>query len=185
MYRGKKTLFYNGEKLYDEETGEYLVYDQEEQNSWEVIIVSPGVEVIPEYNFCGCYNLDKVVISDSVKRIERMTFAGCESLFFVGLSTSLEYIGESAFCDCACSLISIFIPPSCRHIGEGAFADCHNLIIFHVPQQTQIGENAIGKTALIKVSPLEVDGFGRYYGTITESVNAWIKNINGDDDRSK
>ena len=54
MYKGKKTLFYNGEKLMDEYEGHPLIYDREEMKSWEVIIVLPGVEMIPEYTFAGC-----------------------------------------------------------------------------------------------------------------------------------
>ena len=33
MYEGKKTLFYNGEKLYDAVNGEFLSYDYEERES--------------------------------------------------------------------------------------------------------------------------------------------------------
>ena len=38
MYRDKKTLFYNGE---------IVLRDEVERSSWKVIIVLPGVEVIP------------------------------------------------------------------------------------------------------------------------------------------
>ncbi|GFH50294.1 hypothetical protein CTEN210_06770 [Chaetoceros tenuissimus] len=180
MYKGKKTCFYNGEKLYDRENGEYLVYSEEEQNLWEAVIVLPGVEVIPEFTF-GCNNIETVIMNDTVKRIEEMAFAGCENLFFVRLSRNLEYIGDNAFCDCT-ALTSIFIPPLCREIGKWAFESCDQLIIFNVSRQTQIGENAIVRTALIKASPLQVDGNGWYDG-IAERVNEWIKNINGDDDQ--
>ena len=39
MYNGEKTLFYNGEKLWegDEHDGHPLIYDEEERNSWKVI----------------------------------------------------------------------------------------------------------------------------------------------------
>ena len=49
MYKGRKTYFYNGEEeLYDAETQDFLIYDQEERETWEVIIVLPGVEEIPD-----------------------------------------------------------------------------------------------------------------------------------------
>ena len=182
MYKGKKTYFYNGEELWDDENnGEYLIYSEEEQKSWEVVIVLPGVEVIPEDTFDDCENLETVIMSDTVIRIEDCAFAACENLSFVRLSRNLEYIGRNAFCDCS-SLASIFIPPSCREIARVAFADCHKLIILRVPRQTQLGRNVIENTALIKASPFEVDEWGSYDG-ITESVNEWIRNINRDDDQ--
>ena len=52
MYKGKKTYFYNGEKLWDvtdDWEDQLLVHDKDERNSWEVIIVLPGVEVIPDF----------------------------------------------------------------------------------------------------------------------------------------
>ena len=42
MYNGKMTLFYNGEKLWEEgDDGhqEFLIYDMRERQTWEVIIV--------------------------------------------------------------------------------------------------------------------------------------------------
>ena len=51
MYKGKKTLFYNGEELYDDENDEFLIYNEQEQMSWEVVIVLPGVEMILFYPF--------------------------------------------------------------------------------------------------------------------------------------
>ncbi|GFH50072.1 hypothetical protein CTEN210_06548 [Chaetoceros tenuissimus] len=180
MYKGKKTLFWNGEILYDVDEGEYCVYDQEEQKSWEVIIVLPGVEVIPEATFSTLQKIETVIMSDSVRRIEDNAFGECENLSFAKLSRSLECIGEEAFYGCY-SLPSIFIPPSCREIGHGAFADCHKLIIVNVPRQTQLGENVIVDTALIRVSSFEIDKYDDYDISINDNVNEWIKNINGDD----
>ena len=118
-YRGKRTLFYNGEKLYDEDIHEYLVQDREERWSWEVIIILPGVEVIPRSTFVLCWMVETVIMADTVKRIEYGSFKGCSRLEFVKLSRSLEYIGEWAFEDCK-SLTSIFIPPSCTMIDRNA-----------------------------------------------------------------
>ena len=46
-YQGKKTLFYNGEKLWEGnyDDGRRLIYDCEERKSWKAIIVLPGVEI--------------------------------------------------------------------------------------------------------------------------------------------
>ncbi len=182
MFRGKKTLFYNGEELWDEETREYLIYDQAEQKSWEVIIVLPGVEMIPEETFSSCEKLETVILSDTVIRIEREAFSGCNSLSFVKLSRSLEYIGGYAFFGCEC-LPSIFIPPSCQEIGTRAFLRCKKLIVLHVPHQTQLGEKVIDNTALIEASAFEIDEYSVYDTSINDNVNHWIKNVNGDDDQ--
>ncbi|GFH50296.1 hypothetical protein CTEN210_06772 [Chaetoceros tenuissimus] len=182
MYKGKKTLFYNGEILWDADEGEYLVYDEEEQHSWEVIIVLPGVEVIPEETFSGCDKIETVIMADTVRRIEWSAFASCNSLVFVRLSRNLEVIGDYAFCGCD-SLTSIFIPPSCAVIDKCAFYGSSDLRILHVPRHTHLGEGVIERTALIRASPFEVDQYGKYDVNITESVNEWIRNLNGDDDQ--
>ena len=96
-----------------------LIYDKDERGSWEVIIVLPGVEIIPEGTFIRCGNVKVVIMADTVRRIEDWVFSWCSSLIFIKLSRNLEFIGTFAFS--SCSLTSIFIPPSCREIGVYAF----------------------------------------------------------------
>ncbi|GFH50157.1 hypothetical protein CTEN210_06633 [Chaetoceros tenuissimus] len=188
MYKGKRTLFYNGEILVDlmidEDDGRdderYLIYDQNERQSWEVIIVLPGVEEIPSDTFFGCENVKTVIMADTVRRIEWRAFAGCERLVFVRLSLTLEFIASSAFQECY-SLVSIFIPPSCEEIRDYAFGGCQKLIIFNVPHHTQLGENVIARTALLKVTSFKTNEWGEYFEN-TEEVNQWIKNINQGED---
>ncbi|GFH47099.1 hypothetical protein CTEN210_03574 [Chaetoceros tenuissimus] len=178
-YRGKRTLFYNGEILFDDDTIEPLVYDYEERDTWQVVMVLPGVEVIPEWTFRCCRNVETVIMADTVKRIEYSGFDCCSSLEFVKLSRNLEYIGSGAFLFCE-SLTSIFIPPSCREIGERALESCTRLIIFYVPQTTMLGDNVIADTeSLIEASPFGedvIDEDGRYQNN--ERVHAWVKNLN-------
>lgn len=92
MYKGKLTLFYNEEKLCDrrENKLQYLIYDEKEREKWEVIIVFPGVEVIPEFTFEFCINVETVIMSDSVKRIEDGAFMKCKILKFVRLSKTMN-----------------------------------------------------------------------------------------------
>ncbi|GFH47850.1 hypothetical protein CTEN210_04326 [Chaetoceros tenuissimus] len=149
MYKGKKTLFYNGEMLYsgDDTFGDYYIYDEEERNTWEVIIVFPGVEAIPHWTFNFCKNLETIIMADTVKRIEESAFQECKRLKFVRLSRSIEYIGEYAFASCF-KLTSIFIPRSCREIGDMAFSHCYELIILGLPQNVQLGEEVFDETAV-------------------------------------
>ena len=179
MYKGKKTLFYNGEVLFYENTGQLLIYDRKERETWEVIIVLPGVEVIPFHTFDCCYHLKQVIIADSVRRLGNRCFVGCGRLVFVKLSRNLECIVNGAFYNCA--ITSIFIPPSCQAVGPQAFQGCYKLIILSVPRHTRLGENVITRTKLLETSPFETL-YLEHYPYLREEVDQWIKNINGRDE---
>lgn len=183
MYKGKKTLFWNGETLWEAGPlrfdGRPVIYTEEERKTWEVIIVLPGVEVIPDFTFCNCRSVKTVIMANSVRRIEGYAFSNCKSLVFVKLSTNLEFIGDCAFWSCK-SLTSIFIPPSCREIDNDAFFGCKKLIIFSVPRNTQLGDRVMNGTALARVSPFETNGNGYYGNGRTEEVNEWIRNRHTD-----
>ena len=180
MYNGKMTLFYNGEKLWDGENRERLIYNYQERQKWEVIIVLPGVEVIPQSTFEFCENVKVVIMADTVRRIEYHAFYLCDSIGFIKLSRNIEYIGGCAFYCCE-SLTSIFIPPSCREIYNLAFYGCVELIILGLPQLTQLGKEVFQRTALIKKSPIETDEYGEY--ALDDEVAAidWIKSINNEE----
>ncbi|GFH47152.1 hypothetical protein CTEN210_03627 [Chaetoceros tenuissimus] len=182
MYKGKKTLFYNGEILWEGhgEEAQTLIYDYKERDSWQVIIVLPGVEVIPDSTFSYCRNIETVVMADTVRRIEYKAFFDCRSLLFVKLSTNLEYIGFAAFWFCE-SLTSIFIPPSCREIDDWAFRFCRQLSIVGMSQQIQFGNVVFQQTLLLKRSPFELDEDGWYDEDDDEEVVEWVKSINNED----
>ncbi|GFH47102.1 hypothetical protein CTEN210_03577 [Chaetoceros tenuissimus] len=182
MYKDKKTLFYNGEKLWegDGSSGRPLIYDEEERNTWQVVIILPGVEVIPEWTFWSCKNIKTVIMADTVRRIEYKAFFGCDSLVFVGLSKNLEYIGYAAFYWCE-SLTSIFIPPSCREIDDEVFERCRKLIILGLPQNVQLGAGVFQCTLLMTKSPLELDEDGEYNEEDEEAAVQWVKSINNEE----
>ncbi|GFH54617.1 hypothetical protein CTEN210_11093 [Chaetoceros tenuissimus] len=176
MHNDKMTLFYNGETLC-EGTGfdRPLTYDEEKRQSWEVILVLPGVEVIPQSTFIHCRNIKTVIMADTVRRIESRAFICCASLEFIRLSIKLERIGVFAFIGCV-SLPSIFIPPSCQVIAEQAFGMCERLFILSIPQSVNIGTRLLRNTAfleaLIRASPYELD---------EEDIIQSIKSINNED----
>ncbi|GFH57227.1 hypothetical protein CTEN210_13703 [Chaetoceros tenuissimus] len=179
MYKGKKTLFYNGENLYNKEIDEWLIYHQDERESWDVIIVLPGVEVIPASALCLTFHVETVIMADTVRRIEHHAFYGCMGLTFVRLSRNLEFIGYKAFCKCRL-LTSIFVPPSSREIDLKALASCEKLIIFHVPRHIQLGRGGvISGTALMEASPFEMYD-ERDEENMDNEITDWIKNINND-----
>ena len=183
MYKGKKTFFYNGEILWegDDEDGRPLVYNMEERNTWQVIIILPGVEMIPEWTFYSCYNVKIVIMTDTVRRVESGGFYRCIRLDYVRLSQNLEYIGLWAFHRCE-SLTSIFIPPSCREIDCWAFQCCNCLLIVGMPQHVRLGEGVFFHTLLMKKSPIETDEDGEYNeDDDDEAAIEWIKSINNED----
>ncbi|GFH47100.1 hypothetical protein CTEN210_03575 [Chaetoceros tenuissimus] len=192
MYKDKKTLFWNGEKLWEGDgiTGRSLIHDWEERDSWEVVIILPGVEIIPEYTFVHCLKVKTVIMADSVRRIEREAFSCCYSLEFVKLSRNLEYIGEKAFSYCS-SLASFFIPPSCTEIATFAFERCNKLIILGLPQNVELGAGVFKKTALLEASSIEFeedDVFINEEGFLVRRIHhdadkerevvQWIRSIN-------
>lgn len=175
MYEDKKTLFWNGEILYNrrDDTRKYLIYDYEERQSWEMIIILPGVEIIPRETFYACRNVKTVIMADDVKRIKWCVFGLCHSLECIRLSRSLEYIGFLAFNFCE-SLKSVFIPDSCREIDSSVFSNCKKLIIFKVPQHTRIGKDVVSKTLLFRKS------YNHHISVLNqeEFVRTWVKNLN-------
>ena len=181
MYKGKKTLFYNGEKLWEGDWGgRPLIYNKDERDSWEVIIVLPGVEIIPEFTFFDCINIETVFMDVTVRRIEDGAFSACEGLVFIKLSRNLEYIGQTAFWRCD-SLTSIFIPPSCREIDDWAFQRCKKLIILNIPQNVQLGRGVFEGTALLEKSPIDTDEIGIYDEDNEEEALQWIRSFNNEE----
>ena len=163
----------------DEEEGWPSVYDYEERKTWEVMIVLPGVTVIPQCSFNDCRNVKAVIMADTVRRIEWSAFHCCLRLEFVKLSRNLEFVGNNAFYSCE-ALVSIFIPPSCREIGIYAFSGCEKLIILGMPQHVELGERVFGNTALIMKSPIETE-FGYYDGNDENEAVRWVMSINNGD----
>ena len=91
LYKGKKTFFYNVELFWDVNSMDDLIYDTDERQTWEVIMVLPGVKVIPQHAFYECWNVKTVIMmADTVKRIEMETFFLCEKLVRIKLSRNLK-----------------------------------------------------------------------------------------------
>ncbi|GFH50234.1 predicted protein [Chaetoceros tenuissimus] len=122
MYQGKKTLFYNGCPLIDY-NGFPLVYSTEERKTWEVVILLPGVEVVPAYTFKECIKLESVIMNDDVKRLEEGCFCKCLFLVYISFSKNLQFIGRFVFYRCR-SLPSLDLPSTCGEVDVLAFDGC-------------------------------------------------------------
>lgn len=177
MHKGLKTLFYNGEKLcissgIDGKDLIYKIYDIKERQTWEQVVVLPGVKIIPYRTFYCCRNIKRVIMSDSVKRIAHRAFWLCESIVFLNLSRNLKVIDELAFAGCT-SLHCVFIPVSCTYIDDHAFHGCTKLLIFNVPNHIQLEHGVILKTALMEHSPFQTSTIDDRFNF--HEVNEWIK----------
>ncbi|GFH47241.1 hypothetical protein CTEN210_03716 [Chaetoceros tenuissimus] len=190
MYNNLKTLFYNGEKLWEgddeyfgllefaEEPAHPLIYNREERNSWQQIMVLPGVEEILTCTFQGCINVEKVVMYD-VRWIRSKAYMYCDSLRRIVFSRNLELIESNGISDCK-SLPSIFLPESCREIRDFAFIRCPRLMIVTVPHHTEIDGDAFEDTALDAHYCMRLSLFERF----RFRLNDWIKNINVEEEYS-
>ncbi|GFH44670.1 hypothetical protein CTEN210_01144 [Chaetoceros tenuissimus] len=143
----------------------------------EQLIILEGVTEIPENTFFGCVNLKRVIFANTVRRIEKCAFMYCYRLACIKLSTALEYIGVCAFD--SCDIYSVYIPPSCREICDHSFAWNFDLEIFHVPQQTLLGECIMIGSSLLSHSSFEE--YEIEYES-EETINPWIKNINDEEE---
>ncbi|GFH47240.1 hypothetical protein CTEN210_03715 [Chaetoceros tenuissimus] len=188
MYNNLKTLFYNGEKLWEgdedyfdeldleEEPAHPLVYTRDDRKSWQQIVVLTGVEEIPACTFQGCVNVEKVVMYD-VRWIRSRAYLECKKLRHVTFSQNLEVVGPNALRDCA-SLSSIFFPDSCREIQDWALARCDRLEIVSVPRHTKIRDFAFDDTALITKN--KGAGFTGFFNWCHD----WVKYINFEEEYS-
>lgn len=189
LYQGKKTFFFNGQVLRDANDRRDLIYDIKEKNTWEMIVVMHGVQVIPDIYFLLLEKLETVIMADTVTRIEGGAFARCSFLAYVKLSRQLQFIGGYAFVECS-SLASIFIPPSCQVIDRHVFSCCSKFLVFHVPSDTELeGEFGVidNFSLLIKTPPFKAvpgpENSGEIAGIEYERrINQLFKDINNGED---
>lgn len=94
--------------------------DPKFNNVYELVITE-GVEKIPNFEFQNFKNLTKVTFPQSLKVIGHKAFAGCSSLSKLNLPSGLEVIGLGAFEGCESLRGSIRLPLNIRKIERNAF----------------------------------------------------------------
>ncbi|MBR2786534.1 MAG: leucine-rich repeat domain-containing protein [Clostridia bacterium] len=104
---------------------EMLDVAQKKRNSLTKITIE-GTDIIGEYAFAECENLEEVIVGEEVKSIARGAFAFCPKLKRVILPEKLKSIGNDAFRECT-SLEEITINSDLDRIGDRAFYDCSTL----------------------------------------------------------
>ena len=115
-------------------------------DSVRTITVTDG-ELIPNFAFYRCENVEKIIIPDTIKCIGYNAFSACHNLTDFVIPNGVEYISDSAFRFCN-GLISINIPDSVKEIGDEAFYGCSNAININLPDGiTSIGTSAFYGTS--------------------------------------
>lgn len=85
---------------------------------------APGVKVIKDSAFNGCYYLANVILPNTLTDLYSKAFAGC-GLTSLELPNSLITIGSEAFV--ANEFTSVVVPDSVTTIGAMAFNSCYSL----------------------------------------------------------
>ena len=106
------------------------------------IVVSEGVESLPEDCFSGLTTLVRVSLPSTLREIGGNAFSGCVSLEEINLPEGLAEIREGTFRNCR-SLKKIKLPESIVQIGDEAFRGCSALGTVNIPA----GLKSIGKEA--------------------------------------
>ena len=98
--------------------------------------------VIGDYMFCGCGNLQNIVLPQNVTSISNYAFKYCTALTSIVIPENVTSIGKYAFGNCE-ALTSIIIPNNVTSIGDYAFFACGALTSIVIPENvTSIGEYA-------------------------------------------
>ena len=120
------------------EGGEWYLQDMTYRNKYYYT----QNNVIGNYMFSFCKNLQNIVLPDNVTDIGTYAFSECHALASVIIGNGVTSIGNDAFQECR-ALTSIDIPNSVITIGEGAFYGCENMTSAIIGNGvTTIGESA-------------------------------------------
>ncbi len=141
---------------------EMLDVAKSKRNTLTTITVE-NTDIIGEYAFAECENLQEVIIGKGVKSIERGAFAFCPNLKRVIFPKELESIGNDAFKECT-SLEEVEIVSNLTRIGDRAFSDCSSLRQVTMKKNVgSIGDEAfLGCEALLAVSmPRQLKSIGK------------------------
>ena len=92
----------------------------------ENTIIPNDVEVIGEYSFFHCINLQRISLPQKLIKIEKRAFNGCRKITDVILPPTLVELGAYAFA--GTGIRQILIPKQTAVIQGGVFANCRRLI---------------------------------------------------------
>lgn len=94
-------------------------------------VVPDGVEIIAEYAFQKCQNIEKFTLPESLTTIETCAFSNC-SMSSIALPSTVDSIGWMAFEECD-KLESFIIPDAVTEIPMMMLYGCDNLSYVYLP----------------------------------------------------
>lgn len=114
------------------------------------VTIPESVNIIDEYAFWLCPNLEKVIIKGQPSEIGTCTFEGCASLKSIELPDSVKSIGIYAFSECT-SLESV-IMNGVKTIDSYAFQFCKNIDYVSMNSVEHIEHQAFAYSGLKRVT---------------------------------
>ena len=121
--------YYGEHKTTNDVIGDYMFH---KCSNLQEVILPESVTSIGNYTFVNCSSLISIDIPKGVTSIAVETFFGCSSLTSINIPNGVTSIGFGAFHGCS-SLTSINIPDGVTSIGVAAFEDCSSLLSINIP----------------------------------------------------
>ena len=117
-------------------------------------ISSRELEVIPQYAFSQCSNLETMTLPTSgLTEIAGSAFQGCSSIKSISIPSTVKTLGSSAFSGCSAAT-SISLPSTQPTFASNVFANCTSLEQVKIPSSyTEITDSMFyGCSSLNKVT---------------------------------
>lgn len=126
------------------------------------VIIPPKLEIIPEWCYGYCKNLQSMYISSSVHTVENYGLYGCTSLKNLTFKLGLKTIRPYAFAHLH-EIENIILPVSVEEIDSMAFAFNYNLKVITLLHNIKyIGDNVFHLSEKVKAY-VEVDTYAETY----------------------
>ena len=142
IIKGGRSYYYSSPTYYytsNDVIGDYMFY---KCGNLQDITLPASVISIGERTFYSCSSLTSIDIPDSVTSIDQHAFYGCNMLSSIDIPDGVNSIGNHAFVNCS-SLISIKIPNKVTEIGDFTFSACSSLTAVQIGNGvTSIGDYA-------------------------------------------
>lgn len=116
--------------LFSKDMKTLAFYSREKTNT--TYIIPEQVEIIGDYAFQFCSNLEKIEMSNNIIGVNPGAFSDCSNLKEIKLSENLEEISNAMFAYCT-KLKELNLPSSIKKIGGAAFCQCKELETIFIP----------------------------------------------------